>query len=495
MNEHDRQWLDSVRPGKWRNPLPAPRYHLVVLGGGTAGLVAAAGAAAVGARVALVEKHRLGGDCLNAGCVPSKALIRAARAAHAVRTAREFGVGAPEVLSVDFARVMKRMRQVRAELSPHDSAQRFRDLGVDIFFGEGRFAASDKVLVEGQVLRFARAVIATGARAAIPAVPGLKDVPFLTNETLFSLAGLPRRFAVLGAGPIGCEMAQTFARLGAEVFLIESAHGVLPKEDRDAAARVQDALVRDGVKLLCCGRDLRVGRAAHGLVLDLESHGRTVHLEVDHLLVATGRAPDLEGLNLETAGIEYDRNGVRVNDFLQTTNPRVYACGDVCSRHRFTHAADSMARLVVRNALFPGRSRVSSLLIPHCTYTSPELAHVGLTPAEARERGIPVETFTVPFSQVDRAVLDGETEGFTRVHVFRGTDRIAGATVVAPHAGELISELTLAMRQGIRLRALARVIHPYPSCAESIRKLGDLYLATRLTPFVRALLRAWFRWL
>ena len=495
MNDHDRQWLNSVHPEDWQNPVPAKRYHLVVIGGGTAGLVTAAGAAALGARVALVEKHRLGGDCLNAGCVPSKALIRAARAAHAVRTAGAFGIRVPEGVSVDFGRVMERMRRIRAELSPHDSAQRFRDLGVDVFFGEGRFISRERILVGGQVLRFARAVIATGARAAIPSIPGLDQVSFLTNETLFDLTELPRRFAVLGAGPIGCETAQTFARLGSEVFLIESAHGVLPREDRDAAALVEAALRRDGITLLCCGHDLRVGRSEHGVLLSLASHGGTFQLEVDRLLVATGRTPNVEGLSLETAGIEYDRNGVRVNDRLQTSNPRVYACGDVCSRYRFTHAAHFMARLVVRNALFPGAARVGSLLIPHCTYTSPELAHVGLTPAEAGEQGVSIKSFTVPFTRVDRAVLDGESEGFARVHVFQGTDRIAGATLVGPHAGELIAELTLAMHQGVRLHTLAQVIHPYPTTAEVIRKLGDLYLVTRLTPLVRTLLQAWFRWL
>lgn len=493
-DEHNRKLYGHVHPPGWINPDPAPRYNLVVIGGGTAGLVTAAGAAGLGAKVALVEMHLLGGDCLNVGCVPSKALIRAGRAAASARAAAGFGVTLPGGVTVDFPGVMERMRRLRAEISPHDSAARFRELGVDVFIGSAKFSGPETVLVGDKALRFAKAVIATGARAAAPMLPGLNEVPYLTNETLFSLTELPERLGIIGAGPIGCEMAQAFARFGSEVFLVETAHGILPREDRDAAEVVQAALERDGVSLLCCGKDLKLSRAPSGVRLQLNSHGKSYDVVVDQLLVAAGRAPNVEGLGLETVGVAYDRKGVKVNDRLQTTNPKVYACGDICSPYQFTHAADFMARIVIQNALFGGRAKVSALNIPWATYTSPEIAHVGLYEKDAAARGLAIDTFTQPLDRVDRAILDGETEGFVRVHVRKGTDQIVGATIVAAHAGDLISEFTLAMKGGLGLRTIGGAIHPYPTQAEAIRKLGDLYSRTRLTPRVKTLFAAWLSW-
>lgn len=489
-DEQNQRLVARVRPEGWRNPAPAPRYNLVVIGGGTAGLVTAAAAAGLGARVALIERHLLGGDCLNTGCVPSKALIHAARLA----AARSGPGPAREGPGVDFGAVMEEVRRRRAEISENDSAERFRGLGVDVFLGEARFEDPESVRVGEARLRFARAVIATGSRPAIPAIPGLQEVPWLTNETLFNLTELPSRLAVIGAGPIGCEMAQAFARLGSVVHLFESAHGVLPKEDREAAAWVERALLRDRVRLRCCGRDLALAPADSGLRVVLESHGQRHTVEVDRLLIATGRSPNVEGLALDAAGVRADGRGIMVNDRLQTTNPRIYACGDVCSEHKFTHAADAHARIVVRNALFGGRARASALLIPWCTYTSPELAHVGLGPGEARRRGLDVDTFTREFAKVDRSVIEDGGEGFVRVHVRRGTDRILGATVVGAHAGELIGELTLAIRAGIGLKELSATIHPYPTRSEALRQVGDAYQRTRLTPFRKRLLDLWMRW-
>ncbi len=492
---HNQKLVSNVHPSDWINPTPAPRYNLVVIGGGTAGLVSAIGAAGLGAKVALIEKHLMGGDCLNVGCVPSKAILRAARAVAAVREAARFGVGIDaDTASVDFGKVMERMRRLRADISPHDSAKRFSELGVDVFFGAGRFTGPDTIEVGGQTLRFAKAVIATGARAAAPPIPGLNGVPYLTNETLFSLTELPKRFGIIGAGPLGCEMAQSFARFGSEVFLIEATHGILPREDPDAAAIVKAAMERDGVQLLCCGKDLKLAKAPNGVRLQVQSHGKGYEVLVDQLLVAVGRTPNVEGLGLEKVGVEFDKKGVKVNDHLQTTNPRIYACGDVCSPYQFTHAADFMARIVIRNALFMGRARASSLIIPWSTYTSPEIAHVGLYEKDAKTKGIEVDTFTQELSKVDRAILDGETEGFVRVHVRKGTDEIVGATVVAAHAGDLISELTLAMKAKIGLKTIGATIHPYPTRAEGIRKTGDLYNRTRLTPFVQRLFRGWLAW-
>ncbi len=491
---HNQKLVSNVHPADWKNPTPAKRYNLVVIGGGTAGLVSAIGAAGLGAKVALIEKHLLGGDCLNVGCVPSKAIIRAARAAAAVREAAGFGVNVPAGVTVDFAKAMERMRRLRADISPHDSAKRFTEQGVDVFLGDGTFTGSDSVEVSGQTLRFSKAVIATGARAAAPPIPGLKDVPYLTNETLFSLTELPRRLGIIGAGPIGCEMAQAFARLGSEVFLIEATHGILPREDLDAAEIVKAAMASDGVKLLCCGKDLKLSKDPSGVRMQVESHGKGYDQVVDQLLVAVGRAPNVERLGLETVGVEFDKKGVKVNDRLQTTNPRIYACGDICSPYQFTHAADFMARIVIQNALFKGRSKASSLIIPWATYTSPEIAHVGLYEKEATEKGIAVDTFTQELSKVDRAILDGETEGFVRIHVRKGTDDIVGATVVAAHAGDMIGELTLAMKGKLGLKTIGGAIHPYPTQAEAIRKTGDLYNRTRLTPFVTMLMKKWLAW-
>lgn len=491
---HNRKLYSNVHPLRWQNPKPAPRYNLVVIGGGTAGLVTAAGAAGLGARVALVEKHLLGGDCLNVGCVPSKALIRAGRAAAEVRGAAEFGVSSQGEVSVNFSAVMERMRRLRADISPHDSAARFRDLGIDVFIGSAKFTGPDTVQVGDQTLRFAKAVIATGARAAAPSIPGLKDVPYLTNETLFSLTELPRRLGIIGAGPIGCEMAQSFARFGSEVFLVEAAHGILPREERDAAAIVQEAILRDGVKLLCCGKDLKLAKSPSGVRLQVESHGQGYDVLVDQLLVAVGRAPNVEGLGLETMGVAFDQKGVKVNDRLQTTNPRIFACGDICSPYQFTHAADFMARIVIQNALFGGRAKASALNIPWATYTSPEIAHVGLYEKDAREKGMQTDTYTQELAKVDRAILDGETEGFVRVHVRKGTDEILGATIVAAHAGDMISEITLAMNGNLGLKTVGAAIHPYPTQAEAIRKVGDLYSRTRLTPFVKTLFTKWLAW-
>lgn len=493
-DEHNQRLRTHAHPADWSNPKPAPRYNLVVIGGGTAGLVTAAGAAGLGAKVALIEKHLLGGDCLNVGCVPSKALIRAARAVASVREAAGFGIRIRGEVDVDFAAVMERMRRLRADISPHDSAARFRDLGVDVFLGAARFAGRDSLEVGGQTLRFAKAVIATGARAAAPPIPGLAEVPYLTNETLFSLTELPKRFAIIGAGPIGCEMAQTFARFGSEVFLVESAPGILPREDRDAAQVVQAALVRDGVRILADGKNLALSKVPDGVRLQLECAGNTQDLVVDRVLVAVGRAPNVEGLGLESAGIVYDRKGVKVDDRLRTSHPHVYACGDICSPFQFTHAADFMARIVIQNALFKGRARASGLLIPWCTYTSPEIAHVGFYESDAKQKGIEVDTFTQELSRVDRALLDGETDGFVKVLVRRGTDQLLGATIVAAHAGDLISELSLAMKGGLGLKAVGATIHPYPTQAEAIRRLGDLYGRTRLTPWVKKIFSKWLAW-
>ena len=490
---HNQQLEANVRPPDWRNPTPSGRYNLVVIGAGTAGLVSAAGAAGLGARVALIECSFMGGDCLIVGCVPSKGVISAARVAATVNNAGEFGVEVPDGVNVNFAAAMERMRRLRTRISPNDSAARFRDLGVDVYFGQGRFIDSSTIDVDGTKLNFKRAVIATGARAAAPSIPGLQDVDYLTNENVFSLTELPRRLGVIGAGPIGCELAQSFAQLGSEVFLVESEHGILPREDRDAAEVVHKAIVRDGVKLLCCGRKLAIKNGG-GIRLTVESHGQSYDEPIDKLLVAVGRAPNVENLNLEAVGVEYDKKGIKVSDRMQTTNQRIYAAGDICSPFQFTHAADFTARIVIQNALFKGRKKSSALKIPWCTYTSPEIAHVGLYEKEAADQGIEIDTYLQNFSDVDRAILEGEDSGFVKVHVSKGTDQIMGATIVARSAGDMISEITLAMTHGLGLAKIGSTIHPYPTQSEAIRKLGDQYNRTRLTPLVGSMINKWLAW-
>ena len=494
-DRHNQQLISQVHPLDWKNPEPASRYNLVVIGAGTAGLVSAAGAAGLGAKVALIERHLMGGDCLNVGCVPSKAVISAARAAAAVREAGEYGVHVPDGVKVDFGQAMERMRRLRASIAPNDSAKRFSDLGVDVFIGTGRFIDAGTVAVAGQKLSFKKAVIATGARAAAPPIEGLEEVVYLTNETVFSLTELPKRLAVIGAGPIGCEMAQAFARLGSEVFLVEAMHGILPKEDSDASGIVLESMLKDGVKLLCCGKELKLAKVAGGKIrLVVDSHGRGYDEVVDQLLVAVGRAANVEDLGLEAAGVAYSGKGVQVNDRLQTSNPNIYAAGDICSPYQFTHAADFMARLVIRNALFFGRAKASALTIPWCTYTEPEIAHVGLYEKQAQQQGIAVDTFTRDLHDVDRSILEGRTNGLVRVHVRKGTDKIVGATIVASHAGDMIAELTLAMTHGLGLKHISAAIHPYPTQAEAIRQVGDAYNRTRLTPFAKSLFSRWMAW-
>lgn len=492
-DEFNIQLEANVHPQNWTNPTPQGRYHLVVIGAGTAGLVTAAGAAGLGAKVALIERNLMGGDCLNVGCVPSKGVISAARVAATVRRAGEFGIEIPHNVHIDFAATMKRMRQLRTRISPNDSAARFRDLGVDVYFGQGRFVDSNTIDVDGKRLQFKRAVIATGARAAAPPIVGLNHVEYLTNETVFSLTELPRRFGVIGAGPIGCELAQSFAQLGAEVFLVESERGILPREDRDAASIVRAAMVRDGVQLLPFGRSVEV-QGGHGITLIGQVNGHRVEHTVDKLLVAAGRAPNVENLNLDGVAVAFGTQGISVNDCMQTTNPKIYAAGDVCSPFQFTHAADFMARIVIQNTLFMGRKKSSALTIPWCTYTSPELAHVGLSENDARDKGIEIDTYVQHMSDVDRAILEGDDDGFVKVHVKTGTDRILGATIVAKNAGDMISEITLAMTHGLGLSKIGSSIHPYPTQAEAIRRLGDQYSRTRLTPFIKTLFRKWLAW-
>ncbi|MDJ0737879.1 MAG: mercuric reductase [Nostocaceae cyanobacterium] len=488
MDEHNQRLISYVHPPDWINPKPADCYDLVVIGAGTAGLVVAAGAAGLGLglKIALIEKHLMGGDCLNVGCVPSKCVIRSSRVVADIRDAKPFGIIPPQHIEVDFPAVMERMRQLRAGISHVDSAPRFQKLGVDVFLGIGSFTNDNTIQVGDKILKYKKAVIATGARAAHLSIPGIVDAGYLTNETVFSLTSRPGRLAVIGGGPIGCELAQAFQRLGCKVILFHRGTHLLNKEDADAAEIVQNAFVEEGIRLVLGCQLNEVKRINEGKQIYFTCNGREESVIVDDILAGTGRVPNVEGLNLEAVGVEYDRKGVHVNDYLQTTNPNIYAAGDICMDWKFTHAADAAARIVIKNTLFSpfglGRSKLSNLVMPWVTYTDPEIAHVGMYEREAQSRGIDVNTIKIDFSHVDRAVADGEIAGFVKILHKKGSDRILGATIVARHAGEMISEITTAIVNNIGLSKLSSVIHPYPTQAEAIKKAADAYRKTLLTP-------------
>jgi pyruvate/2-oxoglutarate dehydrogenase complex dihydrolipoamide dehydrogenase (E3) component len=494
LDRYNRSLLAAVHPTGWVNPQPAARYDLVVIGGGTAGLVTAAGAAGLGLglKVALIEKHLMGGDCLNVGCVPSKCLIRSARAVADIQSAAQFGVHSDRLM-IAFPAVMERLRRLRAEISENDSVERFQKLGVDVFLGQGSFTGEETIAVAGATLHFKKAVITTGARASQPKIPGLAEAGFLTNETVFSLVEYPGQLAVIGGGPIGCELAQAFQRLSCHVRLFHRGDRLLDREDADASAIVQQRFLDEGMRLELGCEVQRVEVVNGRKVLHFQTQGKPDRRTVDQILVGTGRSPNVEGLNLEQAGVEYDRRGIKVNDYLQTTNPKIFAAGDICMDWKFTHAADAAARIVIKNALFApfglGRSKLSDLVMPWTTYTSPEIAHVGLYETEAKSQGIAAETIMIPFSKVDRAIADGETEGFIKILHKQGSDQILGATIVANHAGEMISEVTLAIVHNIGLSKLASVIHPYPTQAEAIKKAADAYRRTLLSDRTRSLLK------
>jgi pyruvate/2-oxoglutarate dehydrogenase complex dihydrolipoamide dehydrogenase (E3) component len=489
LNDINQELMAQVHPPDWANPAPADCYDLVVIGAGTAGLVVAAGAAGLGLglKVALVEKSLMGGDCLNVGCVPSKCVIRSSRVVADIQGSAPFGIHSPESVEINFAAVMQRMRRIRADISHHDSVDRFQKLGVDVFLGMAHFVDDSTIAVDSDRLSFKKAVIATGARAARPNVPGLTESGFLTNETIFSLTELPKRLAVIGGGPIGCELSQAFHRLGSQVTLLHRHEHLLDREDADAADIVQQQFLKEKIHLVLKAQLERVETSASGKILHYRQGDATYSIEVDEILVGAGRTPNVHGLNLESVGVEYDtRRGVKVNDYLQTTNPRIYAAGDICMAWKFTHAADAAARIVIKNTLFApfglGRSKLSSLVMPWVTYTDPEIAHVGLYEADAKAQGLATNTITIPFSTVDRALADGETKGFLKILHPQGSDKILGATIVARHAGEMISEITLAIVTNQGLSALSGVIHPYPTQAEAIKKAADTYRRTLLTP-------------
>lgn len=489
-----RDWRAALIPADdFRRPT-ADIYDLAVLGGGTAGLVAAVGAASVGARVALIERDFLGGDCLISGCVPSKALIAIAR-----RIRSSSGPGAtPETVR---SMALTHVATVQQRLAANDSAARLRGLGIDLFRGEARFVDRRIVEVAETRLRFRKALIATGSRPAIPQIPGLAESAPLTTQSFFPLEQLPESIFILGGGPTGCELAQALTDLGVTTTLLEQDQRVLPHEAPAVSQLIERRLRQSGVNVQTGVELRRVWRNDGVTTIEWTTSGKVgtsasilgamVVSSAAACLVAAGRRANVDTLRLESAGVQAGRDGIEVNDFGRTSNRHIYAAGDVCSNIRFTHAADAQARAVVRNALFCGRERGMRRVLPRCIYTAPEVARVGLTEDEVHAARPAIHTLALPLSEIDRAVIDGNTDGFMTIHLRRGSDRILGATLVCDYAGELIGEIAFAMERGIGLVGLGQAVRPYPTLGEGVRKLADQYQRQRLTPFAKRALSFW----
>ena len=480
----DAEWRRLVFPLDYAAPEPASRYHLVVIGAGPAGLVTAIAAAGLGAKVALVERSAMGGDCLNAGCVPSKSLLEFTRDS----------ASADDASADDFDAAFARLRRVRASIAEHDSVERYTAAGVDVFLGSAKFADQETVLVGHIRLRTRRTVIATGSRPVLPPIDGLAESRALTNETLFDLKHRPRRLAIIGGGPVGCEMAQAFARLGVEVALVESAERLLPRESPDASDAVERALRACGVRVEVETTVASVAR--RGAVVSLAVEGRSggAELQADELLVATGRRANTDELNLVAVGVETDSAGrIVVDRRLRTANHRIYAAGDVCSEMQLTHNADAHARIVVQNALFVPSARADTLIVPRCTYTDPEVAQIGPLRHELDAAGTRYDTYRTAFGDLDRGRTQNDTDGFAEVLTEAGGGRILAATIVGRDAGEQIACIAIAMKNDIALPALGAAILPYPTRAEYVRKLADQYNRKRLTPLAKRTIGAWLR--
>ena len=471
-------------------------YNVVVIGAGTAGLVTAAGTAGLGGRVALIERHKMGGDCLNFGCVPSKALIRSSRVAALMRGADRFGFD-PVALQVDYARVARRMRDLRAKIAPNDSVERFTGLGIEVLLDQARFESPHSVRVGDRSLRARHFVIAAGGRAAVPPIPGLQEAGYQTNETVFELDRLPPRLAVLGGGPIGCELAQAFARFGSQVTIIDRGKHLLHREDDDVVPLMEMALEADGIRLLHETNVSQVQRLPDGVKrLRVTTPRGVEELDADEIFVAAGRQPNVEGLDLEKAGVEYGRRGIKINAYLQTSQPHIFALGDVSGPYQFTHFADYQARLIVRNILMSGlppmlKAKADYSIVPWCTFTEPEVARVGLNEQAAQKQGVAYDRFVFPFAELDRAILDSADQGFVKVLTAKGSDKILGATIVGEGAGELIHEFTLAMRKSVGLATISGTIHVYPTLSQAVQRVADSYNRSRLTARARKL----FGWL
>uniref|UniRef100_A0A6B2L424 Mercuric reductase n=1 Tax=Arcella intermedia TaxID=1963864 RepID=A0A6B2L424_9EUKA len=431
----------------------------------------------------------MGGDCLNIGCVPSKALLAAAKKIYEIRSAHKFGITVSDV-KVDFGAIMERMRQLRAKISPNDSVKRFSEtLNVQVYLGRGRFTGKNKISVSGKTLKFSKAIIATGGTAAVPPIPGIESVTYLTNATIFNLTELPQRLGVIGAGAIGCELAQAFCRFGSQTTIFSRSR-IMSREDPDAVQILEEALLEDGVKIEQNVHFVSLSQDKEGIHLVYQIEGKVFKSCFDQLLIATGRMPNVKDIGLEVAGVKYNEKGIIVSETLQTSNPHIYAVGDCCNTQlKFTHVADAMARMAIRNTLFFGNDKWTNLTIPWCTFTQPELAHVGPFETDLKKKGIAYDLYKVDFEDNDRSICEGTTRGFVKIFTLANTDKVIAGTIIGEGAGNMISEITLLITQNIGLSLLAGTIHPYPTAADAVRRCGDLYNRTRLTTFVKVIFR------
>ena len=442
--------------------------NLIVIGAGSAGLVTAYIAAAVKSKVTLIEKHKMGGDCLNYGCVPSKALIRSARICADMRHADKFGVN-PSEPGFDFTKIMDRIQSIIKTIEPHDSVERYTSLGVDCIIGEAKILSPHEVEVNGKTLTGRRIVIASGARPFVPPIEGFDQISPLTSDNVWELKTLPKRLAVLGGGPIGCELAQSFARFGSEVTLVEMAPSIMIKDDKQAAKLVHESLERDGVNILTDHKAVKVNNNPTKELI-CETGEQQVAIEFDEILVAVGRRANTQNFGLEEIGVEINPNGtVKTDERLRTNIPSILACGDVAGPYQFTHTASHQAWYASVNGLFDRFKtfKVDYSVIPWVTYTEPEVAQVGITEDQAQQQGMDFDTTVYELTGFDRALTESDTEGFVKVITPKGKDKILGATIVAAHAGEMITEFTLAMKHGLGLNKILGTIHPYPTWMEA----------------------------
>ncbi len=453
---------------KYKKPASFDR-NLIVIGAGSAGLVSSYIAAAVKARVTLIEKHKMGGDCLNTGCVPSKALIRSAKLLSQARRAEEYGFRKIDV-EYNFADVMERVQRVIRTIEPHDSIERYTELGVECIQAEAKITSPYSVEVNGQTLTTRSIIIATGARPFVPPIPGINDIRYYTSDNIWSLRNLPRRLVILGGGPIGSELTQCFARFGCNVTQVEMLARILIREDPEISQMITDKFRKEGIKVLVDHQAKGFRQNADSKTIICESNGKVVEIEFDELLVAVGRKPNTEGYGLEELGIPLTKQGtIQTNQYLQTCYPNIYACGDVAGPYQFTHTAAHQAWYASVNALFGKfkKFKADYSVIPWATFTDPEVARVGLNESEAKENGIPYEVTTYDINDLDRAIADEEAHGLVKVLTVPGKDKVLGATIVGDHAGDLITEYISAMRHGIGLNKILGTIHIYPTLAEA----------------------------